>query len=54
VLDKTGNGSPVVLLYGSALAWLALDEGVTGVDVTQLNHDLVVGGPGRPGGLLGC
>jgi hypothetical protein len=41
VLYKTGNGSPVVLLYGSVPAWRALDEGVTGQDVTQLNHDLV-------------
>lgn len=40
-LYKTGNGSPVVLLYGSVPAWRALDEGVTGQDVTQLNHDLV-------------
>jgi hypothetical protein len=35
------NGSPVVLLYGSVPAWRALDEGVTGADVSQLNHDLV-------------
>ncbi len=41
VLYKTGNGSPVVLLYGSVPAWRALDEGITGQDVTQLNHDLV-------------
>jgi hypothetical protein len=41
VLYKTGNGSPVVLLYGSVPAWRALDEGVTGGDVSQLNHDLV-------------
>jgi hypothetical protein len=40
-LYKTGNGSPVVLLYGSVPDWRALDEGVTGQDVTQLNHDLV-------------
>jgi hypothetical protein len=40
-LYKTGNGSPVVLLYGSVPAWRTLDEGVTGADVTQLNHDLV-------------
>jgi hypothetical protein len=39
-LYKTGNGSPVVLLYGSVPAWRSLDEGVTGQDVTQLNHDL--------------
>ncbi|HEY6275677.1 MAG TPA: hypothetical protein VIX86_05040 [Streptosporangiaceae bacterium] len=40
VLYKTGNGSPVVLLYGSVPAWRTLDEGITGQDVTQLNHDL--------------
>jgi hypothetical protein len=41
VLYKTGNGSPVVLLYGRVPDWRALDEGVTGQDVSQLNHDLV-------------
>jgi len=41
VLYKTDNGAPVVLLYGSVPAWRTLDEGVTGADVTQLNHDLV-------------
>src|SRR6266700_4681193 len=40
-LYKTGNGSPVVLLYGSVPDWRPLDEGVTGQDVSQLNHDLV-------------
>jgi len=40
-LYKTGNGSPVVLLYGRVPDWRALDEGVTGPDVAQLNHDLV-------------
>ena len=40
-LYKTGNGSPVVLLYGSVPTWRTLDEGITGQDVTQLNHDLV-------------
>jgi multidrug efflux pump subunit AcrA (membrane-fusion protein) len=34
-------GIPVVLLYGSVPAWRALDEGETGADVSQLNHDLV-------------
>ena len=38
---KTDNGKPVVLLYGSVPDWRALDEGVTGADVSQLNHDLV-------------
>jgi len=41
VLYKTDNGSPVVLLYGSVPDWRALDEGLTGADVSQLNHDLV-------------
>jgi len=40
-LYKTGNGSPVVLLYGSVPDWRDLVEGVTGADVFQLNHDLV-------------
>jgi hypothetical protein len=40
VLYKTGNGSPVVLLYGSVPDWRALDEGTAGQDVSQLNHDL--------------
>jgi multidrug efflux pump subunit AcrA (membrane-fusion protein) len=35
------NGSPVVLLYGLVPAWRNLGEGVTGADVSQLNHDLV-------------
>jgi hypothetical protein len=41
------DGNPVVLLYGSAPAYRMLAEGataadVTGADVAQLNHDLVV------------
>jgi multidrug efflux pump subunit AcrA (membrane-fusion protein) len=40
-LYRTGNGTPVVLLYGGVPDWRALDEGNTGQDVTQLNHDLV-------------
>jgi hypothetical protein len=40
-LYKIDDGVPVVLLYGSGPAWRALDEGVTGQDVSQLNHDLV-------------
>ena len=40
-LYQTGNGSPVVLLYGSVPDWRGLSEGVTGQDVSQLNHDLV-------------
>jgi hypothetical protein len=40
-LYRTGNGSPVVLLYGGVPPWRTLGEGVTGADVAQLNHDLV-------------
>ena len=40
-LYKTGNGSPVVLLYGSVPDWRSLGEGLAGQDVSQLNHDLV-------------
>jgi hypothetical protein len=40
-LYRTGNGSPVVLLYGSVPDWRALSDGATGQDVSQLNHDLV-------------
>jgi hypothetical protein len=39
-LYRVDNGTPVVLLYGSVPAWRTLDEGLTGADVTQLNHDL--------------
>jgi len=41
MLYQTDNGSPVVLLYGRVPDWRTLGEGVTGADVTQLNHDLV-------------
>jgi hypothetical protein len=41
VLYRVDNASPVVLLHGSVPAWRALYEGLTGADVTQLNHDLV-------------
>jgi len=41
VLYQTGNGSPVVLLYGRVPDWRRLSVGVTGRDVAQLNHDLV-------------
>jgi len=40
-LYRVDNASPVVLLYGPTPAWRTLDEGLTGADVTQLNHDLV-------------
>jgi multidrug efflux pump subunit AcrA (membrane-fusion protein) len=38
---QTGNGSPVVLLYGTVPDWRPMSEGTTGADVSQLNHDLV-------------
>jgi hypothetical protein len=41
VLYQVDNGVPVVLLYGSVPAWRDMTEGITGADVTQLNHDLV-------------
>jgi hypothetical protein len=41
VLYTADLTSPVVLLYGRVPDWRALGEGVTGADVTQLNHDLV-------------
>jgi hypothetical protein len=40
-LYRTGDGSPVVLLYGRVPDWRNLVEGVSGADVSQLNHDLV-------------
>jgi hypothetical protein len=40
-LYRVDNASPVVLLYGSVPAWRALSGGLTGADVSQLNHDLV-------------
>jgi hypothetical protein len=47
-LYRVDNGSPVVLLYGRVPAWRAQGEGVTGADVSQLNHDLVaLGDTGR-------
>ena len=55
VLYRVDNGSPVVLLYGAVPAWRALDEGLSGADVTQLNHDLVALGDasGSDVGALG-
>jgi hypothetical protein len=41
VLYRVDNGAPVYLLYGTVPAWRALSVGITGADVTQLNHDLV-------------
>jgi len=40
-LYRTGDDTPVVLLYGSIPDWRPLAEGMTGGDVSQLNHDLV-------------
>lgn len=40
-LYRTDGGDPAVLLYGGVPAWRTLDEGLTGTDVSQLNHDLV-------------
>jgi hypothetical protein len=40
-LYQTGDGTPVALLYGSVPDWRPLTQGVTGQDVSQLNHDLV-------------
>jgi hypothetical protein len=51
-LYRTGNGSPVVLLYGSVPDWRALDEGLTGQDVSQLNHDLVTLGYADRAGVV--
>jgi hypothetical protein len=46
-LFRRDNGSPVVLLYGSVPDWRTLHEGLTGADVSQLNHDLVALGDSR-------
>jgi hypothetical protein len=35
------NATPAVLLFGTTPAWRTLSEGTTGVDVAQLNADLV-------------
>ena len=40
-LYRVDNGSPVVLLHGSVPDWRPMEEGITGQDVSQLNHDLV-------------
>src|ERR1700729_4245039 len=47
-LYETDNGSPVVLLYGRGPDWRSLDEGTTGQDVSQLNHNLVQLGYAEP------
>jgi hypothetical protein len=51
VLYQVDNGSSVVLLYGTVPAWRTLDEGVTGADVSQLNHDLVMLGDASSSGI---
>jgi hypothetical protein len=51
VLYQTGNGSPVVLLYGSVPNWRTMSEGTTGADVSQLNHDLVALGDASRSGI---
>jgi hypothetical protein len=38
---RVDNGYPVALLYGDVPDWRAMQEGITGQDVSQLNHDLV-------------
>jgi hypothetical protein len=40
-LYRVDNSSPVVLLYGGVPDWRAMQQGITGQDVSQLNHDLV-------------
>jgi hypothetical protein len=45
------SGSPVVLLYGQVPAYRTLSEGMTGADVTQLNHDLVALGYASSAGI---
>jgi hypothetical protein len=40
-LFRTDNSAPVALLYGSVPDWRAMSSGITGPDVSQLNHDLV-------------
>jgi hypothetical protein len=50
-LYRTGEETPVVLLYGSVPDWRPLGEGVTGEDVSQLNHDLVTLGDADPAGI---
>jgi hypothetical protein len=48
-LYRVDNGSPVVLLYGSVPDWRPMEEGITGQDVSQLNHDVVdLGYASRP------
>jgi hypothetical protein len=48
-LYRTGNGVPTCLLYGRIPAWRALQEGMRGGDVRELNHDLAVLGYANSG-----
>jgi hypothetical protein len=50
-LYRTGNGFPVVLLYGRVPDWRPLETGVTGQDVSQLNRDLVALGDADRAGI---
>jgi hypothetical protein len=54
VLFQTGNGSPVMLLYGTVPDWRAMGEGITGADVSQLNHDLVALGDASAAQVAGA
>jgi hypothetical protein len=49
VLYRTGNGVPTYLLYGRVPAWRALQEGMRGGDVRELNHDLAALGYANSG-----
>jgi hypothetical protein len=51
VLYRVDNGTPVVLLYGTVPDWRTLAEGLTGADVSQLNHDLVALGYASSSGI---
>jgi hypothetical protein len=51
VLYRVDNASPVLLLYGGVPAWRTMEEGLTGADVAQLNHDLVALGFASSSGI---
>jgi hypothetical protein len=53
VLYRTDNGVPAYLLYGRVPAWRTLKTGMTGQDVSQLNHDLVALGYADSGYIAG-
>jgi hypothetical protein len=50
-LYTTDLTTPVVLLQGTVPDWRALGEGLTGADVSQLNHDLVALGDADSAGI---